>query len=265
MPDGPSGGRADKSAGSPPNNERKPSQPAISDDALAALERHYGAVQDDAFRNDSDAASATGFAAILAQGGGGAVEGSSGSLSATGSANESFRRDSAEIPEAKIISESPDSGSAPTTGHIDDVPHPAEERGVPEKPDEPSAQTHDEPVIYASAPVDEADDLALQDASNGASSSPAVNRIAFKRPTGMPEHYKALIPVLFAMGLVALAIGVWAVVHLTSGHGSGGDSSSARGASMSHVFAEIALLGLPLGFVMLGLTGFIFKRYWGKK
>ena len=258
MPDKPAGSNSDNPRDSVPNSRgRKPAQPSISDDALAALERHYGGAQNDAGRNDSDSASATGFAAMLAQGGigGGSGAGSSGALPAMGGAHDSLRRDTGEIPEAKIIAVRPDSPAPPDAVNTDEPIH----------TDSVSADASEaEPTIYTSVPVEEVDDPALRDIPTNASRPPVVNRVPFKRPTGMPEHYKTLIPILAAMGLVALAIGIWAVMHLTSGQAGTGSSVAKGQSSLYQLFSQIAVLGLPLGLLMLGLTGFIFKRYWNK-
>ncbi len=258
MPNKPAGSNSDKSGDSVSNNRgRKPAQPSISDDALAALERHYGGAQNDGGRNESDSASATGFAAMLAQGGmgGGSGAGSSGSLPAMGGGHDSLRRDTGEIPEARIIAVRPDAPAPPdadsTAGPVNNDPVSVD-------------ASNSEPTIYTSAPVEEVDDPPLHDAPTHADRAPVANRVPLKRSTGMPEHYKTLIPILVAMGLVALGIGIWAVVHLTAGP-TGAESSAAKGhSSMYQLFSQIAVLGLPLGLIMLGLTGFIFKRYWKK-
>jgi len=250
MPDSSSGGSPRKAANPGPSSKgRKASQPSISDDALAALERHYGSSQKDAGSNDSDSASATGFAAMLAQGGfgGGTGAGSSGSMSAL-DGHDAAKRDNGEIPEAKIIAVRPDDSPSPTSNSSEELVHSA------------AAPNSDAPVVYATTPVEDVVDPALQSVNRPSTTS----RSTPKRPAGMPEHYKTLIPILIAMGLVALAIGIWAIVQVTSGQ-NGSSSSVTRGSSLSHTFSEVAILGLPLGLTMLGLAGFIFKRYWNKK
>ena len=120
MPEGTSGSNPDKSATAGPQRGRKTPNPAISDEALAALERHYGSMNEEPARADTDSTSATGFAAMLAQGSvaGGSSGGSSGAMSESGGGQESNRRDGGEIPEAKIIAVRPDSAS-------NDTPRPA--------------------------------------------------------------------------------------------------------------------------------------------
>lgn len=273
MPTKPEGSDSDKLGGSVPSNKgRNPAKPAISDDALAALEQHYGVAQNDVDRNESDSASATGFAAILAQGGGGGGSGvgSSGSMAAIGVSGDPLRRDIGEIPEAKIIAVRPDV-SAPPEVDSTDAPIPTDSASTDASASEESASEVSasevsgvEATIYASAPVEDVDDPVLSDVPTNASRPPVAATVPFKRSTGMPEHYKTLIPILAAMGVVALGIGIWAVVRLTTGHAGSGNSSATGRSSPYHLFSLIALVGLPLGLVMLGLTGFIFKRYWKK-
>ncbi len=250
MPEGPSGSDADKSAGGSQRG-RKPPHPTISEEALAALERHYGGINQESVRGDSDAASATGFAAMLAHGSvaGSSAGGSSGALPAINGGQESGRRDSGEIPEAKIIAVRPDSAAE-------------EDHVVPDAAAGANPSTEDEhpaPVVYASTPVEDVEDpqlgAPLPERSRPLQSGP-------RRPgrsRGMPEHYKALIPILIAMGLGALAVGVWAAMQFggSSSTGSGGHPTPA-------LFINIAVFGIPLGLSMLGLSGFILKRYWNK-
>jgi hypothetical protein len=248
MPDGSSGSNQDKSKTNISQRNRKLPQPTISDEALAALERHYGGLSQDAPRGDADTASATGFAAMLAHGSvaGAQGVGSSGAMPAIGA--DSNRRDGGEIPEAKIIAVRPD---APAENH-----ETASSIGG-QTADEATTEDGPAPIIYTTTPVEEVPDPQAERISPAVIRPPGTVTRGASR--GMPEHYKAFVPILIAMGLAVLAVGIWAVMQMTGGTSSGTGAPSSPG-----LLTQAAALGIPLGLVMLGLSAFILKRYWKK-
>ncbi len=251
MPEGTSGTNPDKSATAGSQRGRKTPNPAISDEALAALERHYGSMNEEPARADADSTSATGFAAMLAQGSvaGGSSGGSPGAMSETGGGQESNRRDGGEIPEAKIIAVRPDSASNNTPSSADSST--------------PSASPADyvaaAPIVYASTPVEDVNDWPTRPQSVSPNRRPGEARRRPGQSQGMPEHYKAFLPILIATGLGALAVGIWAVTVLAGSSSSGGHHTAPS------LFVEVSTLGIPLGLIMLALSGFILKRYWKKR
>lgn len=249
MPEGPSGSSPDKSAVSGPQRGRKPSSPAISDDALAALERQYGGITQEPIRSDTEPASATGFAAILAQGSVPGGNGSSGAISSVGDTQESARRDGGEIPEAKIIEVREDVEVEKNQATSD----PSVDAAEISPSDDPSAS-----VIDPSTPVEEIEDLPVHIPPPAADRPAVAVRPRPRQSKGMPEHYKAFIPILIATGLGALGVGVWAVIQFA-------DTTEGGGGASPPLFVKIAVLGVPLGLAMLGLSGFILMRYWKKK
>ncbi|MGC8561265.1 MAG: hypothetical protein ACP5O1_11375 [Phycisphaerae bacterium] len=253
MPEGTSGTNPDKSATGGPQRGRKTPNPAISDEALAALERHYGSMNEEPARGDADSASATGFAAMLAQGSvaGGSSGGSSGAMSGMGGGQESNRRDSGEIPEAKIIAVRPDSASNDTQSSSSD----SSTESAQSSADHAAAA----PMVYATTPVEDVNDWPTRPQSVSPNRRPGEAQRRPGQSQGMPEHYKAFIPILIAMGLGALAVGIWAVTVLA------GSSSSHGHHTAPSLFVEVSTLGIPLGLLMLGLSGFILKRYWKKR
>jgi hypothetical protein len=252
MPEGTSGTNPDKSATAGPQRGRKTPNPAISDEALAALERHYGSMNEEPARGDADSASATGFAAMLAQGSvaGGSGGGSSGAMSETSGGQDANRRDGGEIPEAKIIAVRPDSASNNAQSSADSSTESAQSA---------ADDVADAPIVYASTPVEDVNDWQTRPQSVTPNRRPGA---APRRPgqsQRMPEHYKAFIPILIAMGLGALAVGIWAVTVLAGSSSSGGHHTAPS------LFVEVSTLGIPLGLIMLALSGFILKRYWKKR
>ncbi len=261
MPIPPAGADPEKASGAAaPKPPGKVSSPGISNEALAALEKHFGVSSpSEAQKNESESVSATGFAAMLAQG---SMVGSSGSLPAIGGASEASRRDAGEIPEAKIIELRPDGTMADQktdrenereseSGEVDSAPLQLD--------DAPTNQ----PIVYATTQVDDAAD---EPSSKPISRSPAVSappRSGTRpRSAGMPEHYKALIPLLIAFGILSIVISVWAIAWLTGAHVPfAQQSASRRPDAQMKLFCQVATIGLPLGLTMLGLTAYIFTRY----
>ena len=248
MPEGKSGTNPDKSAAGRLQRGQKTPNSAISDEALAALERHYGSMNEEPARGEADSASATGFAAMLAQGSvaGGSGGGSPGGMSDSGGGQESSRRDGGEIPEAKIIAVRPDSAPNNTPSSADSSTQSPQ-------------SSADTPMVYASTPVEDVNDWPTPPQRVTPNRRPGAARRRPGQSQGMPEHYKTFIPILIAMGLGALAVGIWAVTTLVGSSSSGGRHTAPS------LFVEVSTLGIPLGLIMLALSGFILKRYWKKR
>lgn len=130
----------------------------------------------------------------------------------------------------------------------------------PESPINPNPARPEAPLIRATEPADpglaSASALAALSGSTSAAYDPAAtsqarHRRLTKPDTGMMQFRSASVPVLITVGLIMIALGVWGLLVK-----AGNTTLPMADRPDAGNYAILALVGLPLGILLLAGAGF---------